>query len=118
MFQTVSLRIRYSGKEPPGGGIRGGEMLGTEKPWLEVYESAEVEPESRVFEGSLYDLFRRSAEEHRGRTALSFYGTSFEFERLQALVEKMAASFSASGVSKGDRVALMLPNCPQYVISF
>src|SRR4028119_2389536 len=93
-------------------------MFGTEKPWLEVYESADVEPESRVFEGSLYDLFRRAAEEHRGRTALSFYGTSFEFERLQALVEKMAASLSASGVSKGDRVALMLPNCPQYVISF
>jgi long-chain acyl-CoA synthetase len=30
----------------------------------------------------------------------------------------MAASLAASGVGKGDRVALMLPNCPQYVISF
>ena len=93
-------------------------MFRTEKPWLEVYESGNVEPETRVFEGSLYDLFRHAAEEHRGKTALSFYGTTFEFGRLQALVEKMAASLAASGVSKGDRVALMLPNCPQYVISF
>jgi long-chain acyl-CoA synthetase len=93
-------------------------MFRTEKPWLEVYERGNVEPESRIFEGSLYELFRQAAEEHRGRNALSFYGTTFEFGRLQALVEKMAASLAASGVSKGDRVALMLPNCPQYVISF
>jgi long-chain acyl-CoA synthetase len=93
-------------------------MFRTEKPWLEVYERGNVEPESLVFEGSLYDLFRQAAEEHRGRNALSFYGTTFEFGRLHALVEKLAASLAASGVSKGDRVALMLPNCPQYVISF
>src|SRR5918994_7875090 len=93
-------------------------MFRTEKPWLEIYERGNVESESLVFEGSLYDLFRQAAEEHRGRNALSFYGTTFEFGRLQALVEKMAASLAASGVSKGDRVALMLSNCPQYVISF
>ncbi len=93
-------------------------MFRTEKPWLEVYEAGKVAPETRIFEGSLYELFLQAAEEHRGRTALSFYGTKFEFERLQALVEKMAASLAAAGVEKGDRVALMLPNCPQYVISF
>ncbi len=92
-------------------------MFGTEKPWLKVYEGR-VEPEAEVFEGSLYDLFRNAVEEHRGKTALTFYGTEFAFERLHALVEKMAASLAAAGVGKGDRVALMLPNCPQYVISF
>src|SRR3954463_6868020 len=93
-------------------------MFRTEKPWLAAYERGNVEPETRAFEGSVYDLFRQAAEEHRGRNALSFYGTTFEFGRLHALVEKMAASLAAAGVSKGDRVALMLPNCPQYVISF
>jgi long-chain acyl-CoA synthetase len=93
-------------------------MFRTERPWLEVYEKGRVEPETRIFEGSLYELFSRAVEEHRGKTALSFYGTTFEFGRLQALVEKMAASLAASGVKKGDRVALMLPNCPQYIVSF
>jgi long-chain acyl-CoA synthetase len=93
-------------------------MFRKERPWLEVYERGRVEPETRIFEGSLYELFSRAVEEHRGKSALSFYDTTFEFGRLQALVEKMAASLSASGVEKGDRVALMLPNCPQYVISF
>ena len=92
-------------------------MFGTEKPWLKVYEGR-VEAETEIFEGSLHDLFRMSAEGHRGKTALTFYGTPFPFERLQALVEKMAGSLHAAGVGKGDRVALMLPNCPQYVISF
>ena len=93
-------------------------MFRTERPWLEIYEKGRVEPETRIFEGSLYELFSRAVEEHRGKTALSFYSTTFEFGRLQALVEKMAASLAASGVKKGDRVALMLPNCPQYVVSF
>src|SRR5918992_6104728 len=97
---------------------RGGDMFRKERPWLEVYEKGRVEPETRIFEGSLYELFSRAVEEHRGKTALSFYGTTFEFGRLQALVEKMAASLAASGVKKGERVALMLPNCPQYVVSF
>jgi long-chain acyl-CoA synthetase len=92
-------------------------MFGTGKPWLKVYEG-HVEAQTEVFDGSLYDYFRMAVEEHRGKTALTFYGTTFEFERLQALVEKMAGSLAASGVGKGDRVALMLPNCPQYVISF
>jgi long-chain acyl-CoA synthetase len=93
-------------------------MFRKERPWLEVYEKGRVEPETRIFEGSLHELFSHAVEEHRGKTALSFYGTTFEFGRLQALVGKMAASLAASGVEKGDRVALMLPNCPQYVISF
>ena len=92
-------------------------MFGTEKPWLKVYQG-HVEAETEVFDGSLHDMFRMAVERHRGKTALTFYGTTFEFERLQALVEKMAGSLAASGVGKGDRVALMLPNCPQYVISF
>src|ERR671910_826304 len=97
---------------------RGGDMFRKERPWLGVYEKGRVEPETQIFEGSLYELFSGAVEEHRGKTALSFYDTTFEFERLQALVDKMAASLAASGIEKGDRVALMLPNCPQYVISF
>lgn len=92
-------------------------MFGTEKPWLEVYKGR-TGAETEIFDGSLHDLFRMAAEQHRGKTALTFYGTPFPFERLQALVEKMAGSLAARGVRKGDRVALMLPNCPQYVISF
>lgn len=92
-------------------------MFTTERPWLKVYEG-HTNPELTFFEGSLYDLFRNSVEEHREKVALSFYGTEIGFPQLHAMVAKMAASLAAVGVRKGDRVALMLPNCPQYVISF
>ena len=92
-------------------------MFRTEKPWVRVYEGY-TSPEMEVYGGSLTDFFRLSVEEHRDKTALTFYGATFGFERLEALSKKMAASLAALGVEKGDRVALMLPNCPQYVISF
>src|SRR5919199_2789614 len=92
-------------------------MFRTEKPWIRVYEGR-ASPATEIYEGSLTDFFRSSVEEHRDKTALTFYGTTFDFVRLEALSEKMAASLAARGVKKGDRVALMLPNCPQYVVSF
>src|SRR5919112_2057195 len=95
----------------------GGSMFRTEKPWVHVYRG-HTSPETEIYEGSLMDFFRSSVEEHRDKTALTFYGTTFDFARLEALSEKMAASLAARGVEKGDRVALMLPNCPQYVVSF
>jgi len=93
-------------------------MLRTEKPWLKVYEDHGVDPEVEFFEGSLYEYFANKVEEHRGKTALSFFGNEVPFEHLHALVVKAAASLAAAGVGKGDRVALMLPNCPQYVVGF
>ncbi len=88
-----------------------------EKPWLGVYEGY-VEPEIEVPSGSLHDLLVRAVEEHREKTALTFFGTNISFSRLEAMVERVAAAFAASAIGKGDRVALMLPNCPQYVVSF
>src|SRR3954453_14418845 len=92
-------------------------MFHTEKPWVRVYEGC-ASPETEIYEGSLTDFFRSSLQEHHDEVALTFYGTTFDFARLGTLTEKMAASLAAQGVKKGDRVALMLPNCPQYIISF
>ncbi|HZC19719.1 MAG TPA: AMP-binding protein, partial [Rubrobacteraceae bacterium] len=92
-------------------------MVRTENPWVRVY-GGHTSPETEVYVGSLAGFFRSSVEEHRDKVALTFYGTTFDFARLEALTRKMAASLASQGVKKGDRVALMLPNCPQYVISF
>src|SRR5215216_6951764 len=92
-------------------------MFRTEKPWVRIYEG-HVSPETEVYEGSLTDFLGVSVEEHRDKVALTFYRTTFDFAYLRDLTEKMAASLASRGVKKGDRVALMLPNCPQYAISF
>ncbi|ETP68315.1 AMP-dependent synthetase [Planococcus glaciei] len=51
-------------------------------------------------------------------TALKFYQKEISFKELHVLSTVFASSLQGSGVEKGDRVAIMLPNCPQYVISY
>ncbi len=51
-------------------------------------------------------------------TALAFLGTTLTYKQLKDDVDRFAAALSSLGVVKGDRVALVLPNCPQNVIAF
>ncbi|WP_241661318.1 AMP-binding protein [Thermomonospora catenispora] len=51
-------------------------------------------------------------------TALWFFGRRFTYRRLLQAVDRFAAALHALGVRPGDRVALILPNCPQQVIAF
>ncbi|WKA52910.1 long-chain fatty acid--CoA ligase [Planococcus liqunii] len=53
-----------------------------------------------------------------GHTALKFYQKEISFKELHVLSTVFASSLQGSGVEKDDRVAIMLPNCPQYVISY
>jgi long-chain acyl-CoA synthetase len=45
-------------------------------------------------------------------------GETFTYGRLRDIVDRFAAALSSLGVARGDRVALVLPNCPQHVIAF
>jgi long-chain acyl-CoA synthetase len=92
-------------------------LAGAEKPWLKHYADF-AEPETSVPAGSLTDLFREAVEEHSEKTAITFYGRSIPFPHLGQMVDGFAAALHENGVGKGDRVAVMLPNCPQYVVSF
>jgi long-chain acyl-CoA synthetase len=67
---------------------------------------------------SLGACVRRAAERWGDRPALTFYGATTSFAELDRQVERFAAALQALGVRRGDRVALMLPNCPQFVVAF
>ncbi|MCA1647717.1 MAG: long-chain fatty acid--CoA ligase, partial [Chloroflexi bacterium] len=47
-----------------------------------------------------------------------FYNVRLTYAQLWAQAQRFAAALAEMGVCKGDRVALMLPNCPQYVIAY
>ena len=51
-------------------------------------------------------------------TALIYFGARISYGQLQDHVNRFAAGLRTMGVAKGDRVALMMPNCPQFVIAF
>ena len=64
----------------------------------------------------LYEILRRSAAEGHELTALSFLGADMTFGTLKNHADRLATALALRGIVKGDRVGVMLPNCPQYVI--
>src|SRR5204862_301311 len=62
------------------------------------------------------DVVRETAAQRPHHTAAVFKGARLSYGRLDALSDAFAAGLAARGVVKGDRVALIMPNCPQMVI--
>ena len=69
---------------------------------------------SRIFP----DVISELAEKHGDRPALEFFGATTTYRELGDLVDRAAEGLRRLGVRAGDRVALVLPNCPQHVVAF
>ncbi|MFC3298370.1 long-chain fatty acid--CoA ligase [Arthrobacter agilis] len=87
------------------------------RPWLASYAPG-VPRTFVVPEGSLPDLLEDSVRTYRSAVALEFFGAPTTYRELGAAVDRAAAGLRALGVTAGDRVALVLPNCPQHIIAF
>ncbi|MEJ2477862.1 MAG: AMP-binding protein, partial [Desulfobacterales bacterium] len=85
------------------------ESAGRNKPWLTSYEKGV--PEFVEYEDVCLPAFlERSAERFPDRSALNFQGYRIAFRQLKEMVDRFASALSAFGVTRGDRVALLLPN--------
>ncbi|HYB85200.1 MAG TPA: long-chain fatty acid--CoA ligase [archaeon] len=67
---------------------------------------------------SLGELLRNSAATSPNQVAINYFGTCITFKELDGLVDKFGAALQNMGVEKGDRVAIYLPNIPQFVIAY
>jgi len=85
------------------------------RPWLSVYGDR-IRP--RIIEESLPAFLEDTARRFSSHTALTMGEREISYRELLELSEGFAAALAGSGVRKGDRVGLMLPNCPEYVIGF
>ena len=97
-----------------------------EKPWLAHYEDA-VPPTLAYPPITLHQTLEDSARKYPDNSAIhlvlryvgpSSIGARLTYRELADQVDRFAAALHALGVRKGDRVALMLPNLPQFVIAF
>ena len=86
------------------------------RPWLEQYDEG-VPPSLEYPHGTLVDVLRATAAERPAHPAVLFKGTTLSYGNLDRLSTAFAATLAAEGVRKGDRVALLLPNCPQFLIA-
>lgn len=69
-------------------------------------------------EMSMPELLHESVAKHNGKPAMTFAGVETTYSELLDRVQRVAKGLKNRGVSRGDHVALMLPNCPQYPISY
>jgi long-chain acyl-CoA synthetase len=87
------------------------------KPWLAHYDP-DVRPSLAPYpEKTLVDYLTELARDHGEKPALLFKGTSVSYGRLNAESDAFAAALASDGVRPGDRVALVLPNCPQFFVA-
>ena len=69
-------------------------------------------------EVTLPEYLRRWAGQQPDKPALIFYGNTISYAELDRLSDAFAALLASHGVVRGDRVAVFLPNCPQFTIAF
>ncbi|MEW2462195.1 long-chain-fatty-acid--CoA ligase [Microbacterium sp. NPDC047426] len=87
------------------------------RPWLAAYAEgvpAEIDEPTQT----LPQMMAASVRRYGRRPALEFFGAVTTYRELGAQIDHAAEGLRRLGVSAGDRVALVLPNCPQHVVAF
>ncbi|RZI84663.1 MAG: long-chain-fatty-acid--CoA ligase [Rubrivivax sp.] len=87
------------------------------KPWLAQYEPGVPAEISLGEYTSLVDLLDQAFREHASRDMAAFMEVRWTFAQVDEMSRALAAWLQAQGLAKGARVALMMPNVPQYVVA-
>ncbi|MDW7739404.1 MAG: AMP-binding protein [Bacillota bacterium] len=90
------------------------------RPWLKSYklgpyklvQSLEPYPEL-----PLYNILDQTAESFPRATAIDYYGVRTTYQEFKQAADSLANALNSLGVKKGDKVATILPTCPQYLIA-
>lgn len=88
-----------------------------EKPWYQWYPEG-IPKEIEIPEVPLFELLRETAKKYPDMVAYVFFGREVTFKELDDASDRFATALSKMGVKKGDKVALFLPNCPQFAIAY
>ncbi len=89
----------------------------TSRPWLRFYEEG-VPAELTIPDRPLTWLLDQTVNHYPGQTAIIYYGTRLSYAQVSSLANRFAIALQKLGIHKGDRVAIALPNIPQYLIAF
>ena len=85
-------------------------------PWLAHYDAGVPRTLAPYPHRTLLDYVSDSVRERPQHPAFLFKGRAFTLAELQRTSDAFAAALASLGVKRGDRVAAMLPNCPQFFI--
>jgi long-chain acyl-CoA synthetase len=92
-------------------------MSAKSKPWSKFWPAAV--PERLDYPAiPLHELLRKSAKEHPETVAIAYFEREMTYAELDLLSDQFAAAVATLGVKKGDKVAIFLPNIPQFIIAY
>ena len=86
------------------------------KPWLNRYDPDVPHSLEPYPDLTLIDVVAENAHRRPNHPALLFKGSQLTYDELDKLSNGFASSLVALGVEKEDRVAILLPNCPQFLV--
>ncbi len=89
--------------------------MGT-KPWFNHYDEGVPHTLKPYPQSTLLNAVSETARQLPNHTALLFKGSRLSYSELEQLSNSFAAALVSQGIKKGDRVALLMPNCPQSII--
>jgi long-chain acyl-CoA synthetase len=104
-------RFRFQLSDP------GGDKSMTDRPWLSSYPQGVPADIDASQYPSLVALMEESFAKYADRTAYSFMGKDVSYGETDKQSKSFAGYLQGLGLAKGDRVAVMMPNCPQYPIA-
>ena len=87
------------------------------RPWLKWYLPG-VPTDVVVEEKSVVDTFNETTDKWGDKTAVAFYGRKMSYKELRDQADRFAAALHDMGVKKGDKIALLLLNSPQFIIAY
>ncbi len=88
------------------------------RPWFAGWREGVPKTLEPYPDVSLFTLLSDAAAGFPESPAVAFFGKHISYRDLLVEVERFSAVLAGLGVKKGDRVGLLLPNCPQYVITY
>jgi len=88
-----------------------------EKPWFKFWPE-KVPKHINYPEVPLFEFLKKTAEKYPNNTAIVYFDKEITYRELNIASNKFATALADFGVVKGDKVALFLPNVPQFVIAY
>jgi len=86
------------------------------RPWLRHYDYW-VPPHMTYPRRPLHEILDAAAIDVPDRPATVFLGATLTFQQIKERADRLAVALASLNLNQGDRVGIMLPNCPQYMVA-
>ena len=92
-------------------------MVAVDKPWFKAWPAG-VSKHLEYPKVPLQEILKKTADVYPEKTAITYGEKEISYAQLETFSNQFANAIVKLGVNKGDRVAVFLPNIPQFIIAY